>query len=461
MMYPRLYLARNLLREDGVIFISIDDNEVENLRRMCDEIFGEENFIATLIWQRVYSPKNSAKYFSEDHDYVLVYSRNSEKWRPTLLPRSDEANNRYQNPDKDPRGKWKPSDLTARNYYGDGQYEVTGPTGKTFKPGKGRYWVVSKLNFDRLNEDGQIWWGPDSDAFPAQKRFLSEVKQGMVPQTLLQYKVVGHTQEAKKELLEYVEFENTDNVLNSVKPTRLLRHLIKIGTTPNESDVVMDFFSGSASLAHSVFAQNLEDNGNRRFVIVQLPEPLKSEEESVKFISDLGKSRIRNVGKKIREEQEGKLDLDHAKSLDLGFKVLKLNQSNFKLWQAPAKDISDEELLQQMELNVDHIDPNASQEDLLYELLIKAGVMPTEKVEQIELAGYKLFSVAEGALLVHLEDDIDQGLIDAVLAKVPGQFICLDKAFHGNDQLKTNAVKTFEAFNQGKEKIDQIDFKTV
>ncbi len=163
----------------------------------------------------------------------------------------------------------------------------------------------------------------------------------------------------------------------------------------------------------------------------------------------------------MRNEAIGKLNFDNTDPQDLGFKVLKLNQSNFKLWQGPAKDVSDEELLQQMELNVDHIAPNASQEDLLYELLIKAGVMPTEKVEQIELAGHKLFSVAEGALLVHLEDDIDQGLIDAVLSKAPGQFICLDKAFHGNDQLKTNAVKTFEAFNQGKEKIDQIDFKTV
>jgi adenine-specific DNA-methyltransferase len=462
MMYPRLYLARNLLREDGVIFISIDDNEVENLRRMCDEIFGEENFIASMIWQKVFSPKNSAKYMSEDHDYVIVYCRNSDVWRPTLLPRGEEADSRYSNPDDDPRGPWASSDLCARNFYGEGVYSVTCPSGRGISgPPHGTYWRVSKKKFEEMDSDNRIWWGEDGNNMPRQKRFLSEVKDGVVPQTLLPFKLVGHTQEAKKELLEFVDFENSENVLNSVKPTRLLRHLIKIGTMPNENDVVMDFFSGSAPLAHSIFAQNLADNGNRKFVIVQLPEPLKSEEESVKFISDLGKSRIRNVGKKIRQERESKLALDDPGALDLGFKVVKLNQSNFKLWQAPPKDVSDEELLQQMELNVDHIDPNAEQEDLLYELLIKAGVMPTEKVEQIELAGHKLFSVAEGTLLVHLEDNTDQALIDAVLSKAPGQFICLDKAFHGNDQLKTNAVKTFEAFNQGKEKIDQIDFKTV
>jgi len=199
--------------------------------------------------------------------------------------------------------------------------------------------------------------------------------------------------------------------------------------------------------------------------MVQLPEPTDEGTERYKAgfetIAEVSKERIRRAAEKIRQEVSQELDLEGRDQLDLGFKVLKLNQSNFKLWQAPAKDVSDEELLQQMELNVDHIDPNASQEDLLYELLIKAGVMPTEKVEQVELAGHTLFSVAEGSLLVHLEDDIDQALIDAVLSKAPGQFICLDKAFHGNDQLKTNAVKTFEAFNQGKEKIDQIDFKTV
>lgn len=460
MMFPRLYLARNLLRDDGVIFISIDDNEVENLRRMCDEIFGEENFIATLIWQKVFSPKNSAKYISEDHDYVLVYCRDADIWRPTLLPRSEEADSRYSNPDKDSRGPWASSDLCARNFYGEGVYPVTCPSGRVIKgPPHGTYWRVSKSKFEAMDQDNRIWWGESGDNMPRQKRFLSEVKDGVIPQTLLLHRTVGHTQEAKKELLEYVEFENTENVLNSVKPTRLLRHLIKIGTQPDANDLVMDLFSGSAPTAHAVLAQNKEDAGNRRFVLVQLPEPLNTEEKSAKFISDLGKSRIRNVINKLNDDTQ--LALQGSNALDLGFKVLKLDQSNFKPWQAPSKDVSNAELLQQLELAVDHVDPNASQEDLLYELLLKAGLKPTERIERVSLDGQALFSVADGSLLVYLGTQIDQALIDAVLARAPSQFICLDKAFHGNDQLKTNAVKTFAHFNDGKTGIERIDFKTV
>lgn len=198
MMYPRLFLARNLLREDGVIFVSIDDHEVHNLRLLMNEIFGEENFISTIIWQKVYSPKNTARHFSEDHDYIVVYARNGDLWRPNLLPRTEEANSRYDNPDNDPRGPWKPGDLTARNYYSEGQYEVVSPGGKKFKPSIGRYWLVKYDKFLELDRDDRIWWGPRGDNMPALKRFLSEVKQGIVPQTLWKYKEVGHTQEAKK-----------------------------------------------------------------------------------------------------------------------------------------------------------------------------------------------------------------------------------------------------------------------
>lgn len=196
-----------------------------------------------------------------------------------------------------------------------------------------------------------------------------------------------------------------------------------------------------------------------------MPEPCDAESEAqkigLKTIADVAKERIRRAGSKIRTEIEGQLDLDNKKNSDLGFKVLKLNQSNFKPWQFPDKTISDESLIHQMELAVDHIDPSASQEDLLCELLLKAGLKPTEAIEQINLAGHKVFSVSGGELLVHLENAINQPLIDAVLEKAPSQFICLDKAFHANDQLKTNAVKTFANFNQGKEKIDRIEFKTV
>ncbi len=264
MMYSRLRLARNLLRDDGAIVIAIDDNEVSNLRKMCDEVFGEENFIGCIIWQKVYSPKNSARHFSVDHDYLLVFAKSGSLWSPHLLPRSAEADARYENLDNDPRGVWKPSDLTARNFYSKGRYEVTSPSGKTFNSGVGRYWRQSYEKFIEMEKDNRIWWGPQGDAMPAQKRFLSDVQQGIVTQTIWPYKDVGHTQEAKKELLKYVEFKDNENVLNSVKPTRLIRKVLQIATSKSEEEIVLDFFSGSASTAHAVLAQNASDGGNRR-----------------------------------------------------------------------------------------------------------------------------------------------------------------------------------------------------
>lgn len=463
MMFPRLYLARNLLREDGVIFISIDDNEVENLRRMCDEIFGEENFVSTLIWEKRYSPQNAVKWFSEAHDFVIVYARNKLCWYPNLLDRSAEMNARYQNLDDDSRGEWKPADSTAQGGHGTkGQfYELMAPNGKKHSPPNGRCWLYTEPVFKDMVEDNRVWFGSEGNNVPAIKRFLSEVKQGTACQTIWKYKDVGHNQEAKKEVNSLFP---ESSVFDTPKPTRLVERMLKVATE-NDDGIILDFFSGSATTAHAVMKYNAMEASHQKFIMIQLPEICEEDSEAFKVgyktIADIAKERINRASKKIRAELEGQLDLENNQQLDLGFKVLKLDQSNFKQWQAPDKDISDEELLQQMELNIDHINPNSSQEDLLYELLIKAGVKPTERIEQIEIAGHKLFSVAEGSLFVHLEDEIDQALIDAVLTHAPGQFICLDKAFHGNDQLKTNTVKTFQAYNQGKEKIDQIDFKTV
>jgi len=442
MMYPRLKLARNLLKDDGVIFISIDDNEVGSLRKICDEVFGEENFITTVIWQRVYSPKNSAKYFSEDHDYILVFAKNAEVWRPTLLPRTAEANARYKNPDNDPRGPWKASDLTARNYYGAGMYEVVGPTGRKFTPGKGRYWRQSYENFKILEKDNQIWWGPDKNSMPAQKRFLSEVKQGITPQTLWLYKLVGHTQDAKKELLEYVDFEHTENVLNSVKPTKLIKHILKIGTTSNSEDLVLDFFAGSAPTAHSVLAQNLADKGNRKFISVQIPEPLKKDEESVKTIFDLGKSRILTASKKIKEENpdyEG----------DLGFKVFKLDSSNIRAWNPDRNDL--EGTLYE---HTEHLVPGRTEEDVLYELLLKRGVDLTVPIEPKEINGKTVYSIGYGVLFACLNSEINRDDVENLALGIATwqkelspasdtQVVFRDSAFT-DDVAKTNMTAILE-----------------
>jgi len=469
MMYPRLYLARSLLREDGVIFISIDDNELNNLRKMCDEIFGEENFIATVIWQKVFAPKNTAKHFSEDHDFILVYARHAEQWRPELLLRTEESDARYKNPDKDPRGPWTSGDLSARNYYSEGTYPITCPSGRVIAgPPPGTYWRISKEKFSELDRDNRVWWGDDGNNMPRLKRFLSEVMQGRVPQTLWSYKDVGHTQEAKKELLQLVSFSSSDSVFETPKPTRLIQHMLRIASKPNENDIVLDFFAGSASTGDAVLKLNNEDGGNRKFIMVQLPEPTGSDD--YKTISDMGKARICKIIKNIEEERKTKSDKakgalpgmsEDLSELDLGFKVFKLDRSNFKIWDGSKPDASEEELIRQLTLHIDHIDPHASQEDILYELLLKAGFMLTEKVRELEMAGKTVYAAAEGALLICLEDKITPELIDAVAAAEPMQFLCLDKGFQGNDQLKANAVQTFNALNQGRDKTEQIVFRTV
>lgn len=517
MMYPRLYLARNLLREDGVIFISIDDNEVENLRRMCDEIFGEENKVACLVWEK--GRKNDAKLFSVGHEYMLVYARSSSKlkenetvWREEkpgakdIWKRYMELRDKYGNNDSaiendiqqwfsglpkshpskkwsrykriDKNGPWRDRDISWPG--GDGPtYEVLHP--KTNKPSvvpEAGWRFSSSEEMQRQIKLGLVVFRDDHTKPPFRKAHLKPISN-----------------ESEVECIEDESEDNADGLATQVKGSciykqsqvavRYLRDLMggKVFDNPKDhvelkslvkyvtvgDGIVLDFFSGSGSVGESVFELIESDLADNRFILVQLPEPnLDSDKTGKKAlqagfhtIADISKERLRRAASKIKLGLESDLDLDGKNDLDFGFKVLKLNQSNFKQWQPLGKDTSDEELLKQMALGLDYIDPNASQEDLLYELLIKAGVKPTEKIEQIELAGHKLFSVAEGSLLVHLGKTIDQALIDAVLEKDPDQFICLDSAFQGNDQLKTNAVKTFAVFNSDKEGLDRIEFKTV
>ena len=270
MMLPRLKLLRELLRDDGAIFVSIDDNEVHRLRCLMDEVFGEENFLTTVIWQKVFSPKNTARHFSEDHDFVLVYARDAEQWKPNLMERPTGATDRYRNPDGDERGPWSSSDLTARNYYSQGTYEVASPSGRTFRPSVGNYFRVSPNNFKALDDDGRIWWGKNGNAMPRLKRYLSEVKSGVVPQTLWHHADVGHTQAAKKELVSVLNFERSEDVFNTVKPTTLIDRVLRIAT--DKDSIVLDSFAGSGTTGHAVLALNKEDGGERRFILVECEE---------------------------------------------------------------------------------------------------------------------------------------------------------------------------------------------
>ena len=452
MMYPRLFLARNLLHRDGVIFVSIDDNEVHNLRMLMNEVFGEENFIATVIWQKVYSPKNTARHFSEDHDYVVVYARDATKWTPRLLPRTEEMEARYSNPDDDPRGPWKSGDLSARNYYGVGTYSITCPSGRVISgPPTGTYWRVSKAKFVELDEDNRIWWGPDGNNTPSIKRFLSEVKDGRVPQTLWTYKEVGHTQEAKKELIGLVSFSDSNSVFDTPKPSRLIAQMLRLATTPNKGDIVLDFFAGSGTTGQAVYDLNHEDGGNRRFILVQLPE--KTSDRSMPTIAHMCRSRVRAVAAKLQAAESEALNLEGKAKQDLGFKAFRLSSSNFKIWEAGRVASDAKQLAEQLQLYADNVQGERSQDDILFELILKAGLPLSSKVEKVEVEGKPVYDIAEGQLLICLVNPIDQTLLRGMLAREPLQILCLDTAFQGDDPLKTNAV--LEAKSHG------ITFKTV
>lgn len=292
-MYQRLNLAKNLLAEDGVIFVSIDDNELFNLGLLMNQVFGEQNFVANVIWQKVYSPKNTAIHFSDDHEYVLVYAANRDRWRPNPLPRSTAQDKAYKNPDNDPRGPWKPGDLTARNYYGEGRYPISCPSGRVIDgPPAGRYWVVSQTRFNELNADNRIWWGKDGNNIPALKRFLSEVKQGVVPQTLWSYDEVGHTQDAKKQLNAILPKARNEDVFSTPKPLQLMDRILRLATKPG--DLVVDFFAGSGTLAQALLALNKEDGGQRKFVLVSSTEATE-DEPGRNLCRDVCAARVRNA----------------------------------------------------------------------------------------------------------------------------------------------------------------------
>lgn len=268
MMWPRLRLLHELLGEAGSLWVTLDDNEIHRARAILDEIFGEMNFIACCIWHKNYSPKPSAQYFSEDHDYLLVYAKDKADWRPKLLERTEDMDARYDNPDNDPRGPWKPGDLSARNYYSEGTYPITCPSGRTISgPPPGRYWVVAEDKFLEMDQDHRVWWGEDGNNVPSIKRFLSEVKKGRVPQTLWEYDEVGHTQDAKKELLNILDFASSDDVFVTPKPVALVSRVLELAT--REHSIILDSFAGSATTAQAVLAANNRDGGDRRFILVE------------------------------------------------------------------------------------------------------------------------------------------------------------------------------------------------
>ncbi len=446
MMYSRLKLARNLLKDDGAIFISIADHEVHNLRELMDEVYGSQNFIATLIWQKVYAPKSSAKHFSEDHDYIVVYGRSAINWKPTLLARTAKQDSVYRNPDNDPRGPWRPNNLAARNYYSKGTYKILCPSGRIIDgPPSGSYWRVSEEKFHELNNDGRIWWGEDGNNVPAPKIFMSEVKAGRVPQTLLQYKDVGHTQEAKKELLSIVEFSNSDVVFDTPKPTRLIRHLLQIGTNPSEESIVLDFFAGTGTLQDAVMQQNAEDGGIRRSIMVQLADPLIGAglNDELQTISDITKERTLRIGIKIKEE-----NAITAQNLDIGFRVLKVDSSNMAdVYYAP--DAVEQNLLA---LQTENIKEDRTPEDLLFQVLLDWGVDLSLPISKELISDREVYFVDGNALAACFEKDgkITEDFCKELAGRQPWRVVFRDSGFK-DDSVKINVEQIFKLLSPNTE----------
>ena len=444
LIYPRLKLARTLLREDGVIFISVDDNEVHNLRKVCDEIFGGTNFVATVIWQKVFAPKNTARHFSEDHDYIVVYARNAETWTPNMLARTPEMEARYGNLDDDPRGPWASDNLTARNYYGAGTYAITCPSGRVIDgPPSGRYWAISKEKFEELDRDRRIWWGADGGNMPRLKRFLSEVKGGKVPQTFWNYTEVGHTQEAKKELIALVDFPNSDVVFNTPKPTRLLQRILQLTTKPVEqAEIVIDFFAGTGTTMDAVFRQNAEDGGNRQCILVQLPEPLAGEDNgSLQTIADITKERLRRAGQKVKKESS-----DKPGDVDTGFRVFKVDTSNMKdVYYTP------DELIQgNLYLFKNHIKPDRSPEDLLFQVFIDWGLDLSLPIAKETIDNKTVFLVDTNALIACFDSGINEELVKKLATHKPLRVVFRDDAF-GSDSVKINVEQIFKLLSPATE----------
>lgn len=472
MMYPRLKLANNLLREDGAIFVSIADHEFHNLRLAMDEIFGAENFIATVIWHKMDSPKNTACHFSEDHDYVLAYAKEAEAWRPNGLERTEEMIARYKNPDNDPRGPWLLSDLAARNYYAQGRYPITTKTGRVISgPPAGSYWRISREKFDELESDNRIWWGEGGDNRPGMKRFLSEVRQGVVPQTYWSWKDVGSTRNAKQELSQLMGAAAGEDLFITPKPTKLVERMLQIGTSATENDVVLDFFGGSGTTGHATLSANLKDGGLRRHVLVQLPEP--TGDPKLPTIAELTKERLRRAGVKLRAEWREKhpetvaspadsaqpnlfslgstggsgaasdgsapaassmaggasttpdagrgsppAGVEEAahfppeashREPDFGFRVFKLDTSNIREWRPKREDVAGA-----LQANVDNLLDTRTEADILYELLLKLGLDLCVPITEKSLAGKKVHNIGGGALLACLDRRIAETEVEAL-----------------------------------------------
>ena len=437
MIYPRLKMAKDLLTDDGVIFISIDDNEQENLKKCCDEVFGGQNFVAQLVWERAFSPKNDARFVSNSHDYVLMYAKDITQFVIGRLPRTAEANARYSNPDNDPRGVWMSSDISVKTYNAECDYPITTPSGRVIEPPAGRCWSLSKKAVLERLQDNKIWFGPDGNGVPRIKRFLTDLKhEGMAPTSIMFFRDVGHSQEGAQEVSKLLD----GGFFSGPKPQRLMQRLLTLANLKSDS-VVLDFFSGSASTAHAVMSKNAEDGGHRKFIMVQLPEKTGEKSEAYKAgyktICEIGKERIRRAGKKIKEDSPLT-----TQDLDTGFRVLKCDTSNMKeVYYNPAE--YEASLFSRLE---DNIKEDRTPEDLLFQVMLDLGVLLSGKIEETTIAGKKVFNVEDNYLIACFDSDVTEETITAIAKQKPYYFVMRDSSM-ANDSVATNFDQIFATYS--------------
>lgn len=443
MIYPRLKIARDLLTDDGVIFISIDDSEFENLKKICDEIFGEQNFVASVVWERAYSPVNLKKHFSVSHDYILIYAKNINSLVCKGLKRTSEANERYSNPDNDPRGPWKSSDFSVGPRVEKNVYEIITPSGRSVFPPSGRCWRVTKEKYNELVKDNRVWFGEDGNNVPSTKRFLSEVKQGMTPMTIWKYSDVGHSQEAAQSLKKLFDGEM---YFEYPKPVKLIKQLISL--YDNEDCYVLDFFSGSATTAHAVIELNSEDLTHRKFILVQYPELTRFNEYPT--ICDIGEERIRRAGKKIKDvliekkNNAGMLndDIIDPDSLDIGFRVFKLDSSNMNdVYYNPNQ--TKKNLL---ETTIDNIKFDRTGLDLLFQVMLELGVELSAKIEEKDILGKKCYFVNDNDIAACFDDDLTNELLTE-LAKTKSLYAVFKDSCFNNDSVAINNEQIFKTYS--------------
>ena len=443
MIYSRLLLARNLLSEDGAIFISIDDNEQQNMKNMCNEVFGENNFVAQIVWEKVHTRKNSALYFSSSHEYILVYaklkklkSNDSSGFSRNLLPR--DSTDAYSNPDNDPKGPWKADPITAHNYY-SADYTIKKPNGIVVERPKDRYWAYSEEVIKKKIEENAIIWG-NGDSIPMVKRYLCDVQDGLVPTTLFfSRNYAGDTSQAKTQLDSL--FPEAKGIFDYSKSLKLLQRLLQIGT--NKNDVVLDFFSGSATTAHAVMKLNAEDGGKRHFIMVQLPE--LCHETSVAFkagyknICEIGKERIRRAGEQIKKEHP-------ETNVDVGFRVFKVDSSNMKdVYYNP--EFLSQDLLLSLESNIKE---DRSDLDLLFGCILDLGLTLDKEVKEETIGDTKVYiyndDEKEGPdLIACFADSITEDVITAIAKRNPLKAVFKDSSFE-NSPSKINLFELFKTY---------------